>query len=66
MSVLKIPSQQKPKKTAKKMKEKIWAAQQVVDISPQFSEGEGTPTPGKPGPIFYKKRETAKGKITKW
>ncbi|KAK9396821.1 hypothetical protein NXF25_020182 [Crotalus adamanteus] len=47
-------SQPQLKKTPKKMK-KMQAEQQVVEVSPQSSKGEGTLIPCKPDLVFYER-----------
>lgn len=52
-SALRALAQPKLKKPPAKPKEKTWAAQQVVEVSPQSSSREGTLTQDKPSLVFY-------------
>lgn len=47
------PSQPKKKKAPPNPREKTCAGQQVVELSPPSSEGEGILTFAKMGPVFY-------------
>lgn len=51
------------KKLLAKPKEKMRAAQQFLEVSPQSSEGEGTLTPDKPGMVFCESDSEEEGNL---